>query len=150
MRFKEAVLKGCETYPKQCVVLMYYPPGRQACVMGAALAGAGVQPEQAERHWPFLAMVQWPSFRARMKCPVCRLSDLGVYVVVHLNDRHGWSREKIAEWADAMEPAAVTGKTPVVTERVAVPTEAPREGERAANQETPEEEKREEEELVPA
>lgn len=50
-----------------------------------------------------------PSLRAITRCPVCTVSGPTdpygqiYYTIVHLNDRHRWSREQIADWLDTLD-----------------------------------------------
>lgn len=50
--------------------------------------------------------------KQRRDCPSCdrpgRLSD----VIVHLNDDHQWTRERIADWVETIEPAQVESVRP--------------------------------------
>ena len=47
----------------------------------------------------------WKSLRRwRRQCPVCKRGQSTAYgVVMHLYDRHWWSRTQIADWLDATE-----------------------------------------------
>ena len=54
--------------------------GDGACALGAALLAVGVSPEEA------------------------RCSRLVCQVIVHLNDDHRWTREKIEAWVAGIEP----------------------------------------------
>lgn len=89
------------------------------CAFGAALVGASVPLKQIEptifgglrpgavatqsvelpEEWkPFCLSVQ--------ACPVScgeRFPDQGIHIVAHLNDKHRWSREQIADWVFAIE-----------------------------------------------
>lgn len=42
----------------------------------------------------------------RCQCPAefpCRINDSLSNVIIHLNDGHGWSRERIADWLDTLD-----------------------------------------------
>jgi len=53
---------------------------------------------------------EWTWARRPATCPVCqgrrRVSD----TIIHLNDRHRWSRQRIAEWVAEIEPTADTSR----------------------------------------
>src|SRR5712692_10489902 len=38
-------------------------------------------------------------------CPSCGLSRLVCQIIVHLNDDHRWTREKIGAWVAGIEPS---------------------------------------------
>ena len=73
-----------------------------ACALGAALLAVGVAPEQAgrsvRRRWPW-------AFAVSVDCPSCGRSRLVCEVIVHLNDDHRWTRERIAAWVAGIEPS---------------------------------------------
>src|SRR5438128_301309 len=73
-----------------------------ACALGAALLAVGVAPEQAgrsvRRRWPW-------AFAVSVDCPSCGRSRLVCEVIVHLNDNHRWTRERIAAWVAGIEPS---------------------------------------------
>jgi hypothetical protein len=39
---------------------------------------------------------------AQMVCPECEQANSGGRVMVHLNDDHRWSRERIADWLEGL------------------------------------------------
>jgi hypothetical protein len=75
--------------------------GDRACALGAALLAVGVSQEQAgnsvRKRWPW-------TFAISVNCPSCRRSRLVCEVIVHLNDDHRWTRERIGAWVAGIEP----------------------------------------------
>jgi hypothetical protein len=87
-----------------------------ACALGAALLAVGVAPEQAgrsvRRRWPW-------AFAVSVDCPNCGRSRLVCEVIVHLNDDHRWTRERIAAWVAGIEPSQPPEDPPGRTTRAA-------------------------------
>ena len=76
--------------------------GDGACALGAALLAVGVAPEQAgcsvRERWPW-------AFAVSVSCPSCGRSRPVCQVIVHLNDDHRWTRERIGAWVGGIEPS---------------------------------------------
>lgn len=82
------------------------------CALSAAAEAAGMkQLSTYEPLWP------WPwSNNLDMTCPACPWpKEKGrtvacritvTHVVAHLNDKHRWTREQIADWVQTIEPPA--------------------------------------------
>jgi hypothetical protein len=46
---------------------------------------------------------QW-NITKQVRCPVCRKkAELGAIITFHLNDKHDWTREAIADWLELEE-----------------------------------------------
>ena len=72
-----------------------------ACALGAALLAVGVSSEQAR----CAVRTRWPwAFAVSVNCPSCGRSRLVCQLIVHLNDDHRWTREKIGTWVAGIEP----------------------------------------------
>jgi hypothetical protein len=74
--------------------------GLHTCALGAALEAVRARPgyDPADELWPALAKLE------QLQCPVCHCTGLDVFVaVVHLNDGHHWTRERIADWVESVE-----------------------------------------------
>ncbi len=73
-----------------------------ACALGAALLAVGVSPKEARcsvrKLWPWALAVN-------ADCPSCGLPRLVCQIIVHLNDDHRWTREKIGAWVAGIEPS---------------------------------------------
>jgi len=98
MRLSEAIQLGAMMTSQAFRALF---KGDGACALGAALLAVGVAPEQAGRS----VRKRWPwAFAVSVNCPSCGRSRLVCQVIVHLNDDHRWTREKIGAWVAGIEP----------------------------------------------
>lgn len=112
MRLSDAIRVGCGMNPPARHVIKRL--NGSTCVWGAAAEGAGLEiPHQEfcmmepvdilggalKRLWP-MAFAEWED--AELYCPVIDHDYFGSItdLIVHLNDEHRWSREKIAGWLD--------------------------------------------------
>ena len=98
MRLSEAIQLGAMMTSQAFRTLF---KGDGACALGAALLAVGVAPEQAERS----VRKRWPwAFAVNVNCPRCGRSRLVCEVIVHLNDDHRWTREKIGHGSPGSSP----------------------------------------------
>lgn len=89
MRLSEAIRLGSMMKPQ---AFGAYHVRHKSCALGAARdAGFGKTQDDINAE----ALV----------CPVCDIQLQQMVMVVHLNDRHRWTRERIADWVDTIEPA---------------------------------------------
>ena len=51
---------------------------------------------------------EWKWTMRRTACPECATMATVANVIAHLNDRHRWSRARIARWVAAIEPTEDT------------------------------------------
>jgi hypothetical protein len=51
---------------------------------------------------------EWKWTKQVVDCPVCRATGPVTYMIVHLNDRHQWTRQRIADWVSTIEPTEQT------------------------------------------
>jgi uncharacterized C2H2 Zn-finger protein len=59
----------------------------------------------AEASWP------WLTRRDAFGCPGCHgIWRLVSSIILHLNDYHQWTRERIAEWVAKIEPQDIQGE----------------------------------------
>ena len=104
MRTSEAIIRGCEVCPRKATSY-YIREGDSyvsACVLGAAAIGMlgleGVSLNELRRKASEIRV----SLEQQALCPEgCSFGTVSVTVgtiMVHLNDSHDWSRERIAEW----------------------------------------------------
>ena len=101
----DAIRQGCKRGPQ--VYGQWYDGNGGSCVMGAAAYGAGI-PYNELTQWPDLVafMRQYPYLHTPSNCPVDSCDSFYhvqnkstlLEVLIHLNDRHLWSRETIADW----------------------------------------------------
>jgi hypothetical protein len=101
MKLSEAIRLGAMMMPQAFRTLL---SDDGACALGAALLAVGARPEEAVRS----ALNRWPwASTVSADCPRCGRSRTVFRVVTHLNDRHRWTREQIAEWVAGIEPTDV-------------------------------------------
>lgn len=81
-----------------------------SCALGAARQAAGVPTRETVSH-PWV----W-THTTLSHCPACRFStgyqDFVEQLIKHLNDTHRWTRERIADWVESIEPQPETPVTP--------------------------------------
>lgn len=122
MKLSEAILLG-SVGSEQCKGWLI--DGNKACAMGAALIAVGegylgMPHGISSTILPSKIYVQWPwATQGTVECPICKehgYKQVGLpYIMVeHLNDLHGWTRPRIAEWVASIEPKEV--EQPQVTE----------------------------------
>ena len=102
----EAILHGSQHRPEQAFG-HYYVGLRASCALGAAYEGMYRLPEEAEnvrpRHLERLFDCLENTLRT---CPEgCRKRFALAAMILHLNDDHHWTRERIAEWVAPPAPA---------------------------------------------
>lgn len=99
MKLSNAILKGCEIAPLQA--FRSYTSDQAACALGAAYLGAGaVKPGERVTLASQLrlgAKVGASLFTTVQHPETGRFDDVPT-IVIELNDRHRWTREKIAGW----------------------------------------------------
>ena len=111
MTLSEAIALGAMTKPQAFGEL--FRDGR-SCAWGAALDAIGEPYGYHVSFWPWVDNIS--------ECPdtSCheRMPQEVRYLILHLNDHHRWSREKISDWVATVEPKpeqqdAVTEETSV-------------------------------------
>jgi hypothetical protein len=102
VKLSEAILLGSVTGPQIIGSLSDRDSG--TCALGAALKACGISIVDLE-DVPVASSV-WPWLSRAQVCPVCRekVREVTYVITNHLNDRHLWSRERIAEWVASVEP----------------------------------------------
>jgi hypothetical protein len=108
MRLSEAIRLGSMLKP-QGFGDLYVREG--SCALGAAYDAIGAanvvksgdldaMRERLRAIWPFLVA------DTESACPVCTYTEGNLeYIIAHLNDFHGWTRERIADWVATIEPS---------------------------------------------
>ena len=115
MKLSDAMRKGAAMSPQIFGQLTdMLGPGLGTCALGAALVGVDAEYEY-ESGADAILVAQWPILDSvGMSCPAkecyelicccghssCEIKPSLTTVIVHLNDGHRWSREKIAGWLD--------------------------------------------------
>lgn len=134
MRLSESIRLGSMLKPQD----YEYFRGDRTCALGAACDALGIPEDKdydymvSSRDYHKLTN-EYPHLHRAARCPAClpiqgfwrRLRrheyDLGD-VVVHLNDDHQWTRERIADWVATVEPSSDSGEADASPlERSAVP-----------------------------
>lgn len=109
MRLWKAILKGSKMKPQGWGV--YFSSNGHSCALGAALDGTGKDCMSDVDYYIGKYFVK--SFVISANCPTkCGapfLNNVGS-VIVHLNDRHLWTREAIAEWVRVQEKKMISEK----------------------------------------
>jgi len=117
MRLSEAIRLGAMLKPQK-----FMGPSNQlkyethTCALAAAAEAAGQSHLSVYAPfwlWPWSAEI--PSNRHVPPCPACEYAWLEgskcaiavVHIITHLNDKHHWTREAIADWVAAREPSDV-------------------------------------------
>ena len=86
----------------------FYNGDGGSCAVGAMAYGCGIRQDEITR-WPSLSELLkiFPELHNETLCPICGVLDSNfelnrkmtlLEVIMHLNDRHNWKRESIAEW----------------------------------------------------
>lgn len=109
MRLSEAIRLGSLLRGQAfCEYMTVLEPVR-SCALGAALEAMGVDgltgSREVQRIWPWTVDV----CRYVGNCPVCLELKIQhgwpvLSIITHLNDKHQWTREAIADWVEAIEP----------------------------------------------
>lgn len=108
MKLSEAIRLGAMLRPQ--VFGDYFISGG-SCAVGAAAEACGIAESGTQRFRVFEH--SHVSVFAR-SCPVCGFPPSNV--VVHLNDWHRWTRERIADWVATVEPKdALVPVSPTLT-----------------------------------
>jgi len=99
MKLSEAIRLGSMLRPQAFGKIF---DGKSSCAFGAAQEALGL-------HWDFPVVITWPWLDDPLICPACLLTEqLGAAVISsHLNDKHQWTREEIADWVATVEPQKI-------------------------------------------
>jgi hypothetical protein len=107
MRLSEAIRLGAMLRPQ---VFHAFRTARGTCAFGAAVDAVGLTLDASDPAAIADALIgQWPWLQGkRVRCPECtRRRVPGAVISECLNDEHRWTRERIADWVETLEPAAV-------------------------------------------
>jgi hypothetical protein len=100
MRFSEAIRLGALLNPQGFGQLM---DNGKTCALGAAFAAIGQIKEiqYGFLNWP--EEWKWINIKS-IQCPNCGDRNKVLWIIaIHLNDRHKWTRESIADWIESLE-----------------------------------------------
>lgn len=112
MRLSEAIRLGAMLKPQgKGNDAMNWMKSNRTCALGAAAEAASITGSahvgsEGENIYNGLKD-RWPELTKYIHCPECgfRYPNLSIW---HLNDQHGWTRERIADWVATIEPQEVT------------------------------------------
>lgn len=94
--FSEAIREGAKLRPQGRG--MFFRAGR-TCAYGAgteAVTGEANKWEVVWELYPYLCATD-------VTCPKCEVRGAIQGIIYHLNDDHGWKRERIADWLESEE-----------------------------------------------
>jgi hypothetical protein len=120
MKLSAAILLGSTISPQ--AFGEFQDKNGSRCSLGAALAAVG---KTSEIEMGFRTAVEswaWIERDGEFHCPDCHgVARWVLSIIVHLNDVHGRTRERIAEWVATVEPQDIQGEqTDEVQARIAV------------------------------
>ena len=128
LKLSEAIRLGSmETM--QAIGAFYSKEADAACALGAALLAVGHLNRDGEdlNHYDEVYAC-WPEARRRgYGCPSClHVTPLNpvAEIIIHLNDDHEWTRERIADWVATVENA-IPAAAPETPEPVGVTVATP-------------------------
>lgn len=104
MRLSEAIRLGAMNKPQVFGALIR---DGGTCALGAAYDAVGLLiGENADV--PCLGAEMFPLLNTASDCPDCYFvrNEFTGFVITHLNDLHQWTRERIADWVETLEPKA--------------------------------------------
>lgn len=101
MRLSEAIKLGAMNGP-QAFGALHRNGG--SCALGAAGDAVGIQWDMNDIDAGVVALhVNFPTLLRRTTCPVSHGHNGVADIMVRLNDLHGWTRERIADWVETVE-----------------------------------------------
>ena len=100
MKLSEAIRLGSMIRPQGFYSLMQ---GGKSCALGAAIE-ATLEAGESKSSTVYKI---WPWVYTSQYCPVCIMYLSSTQAITHLNDIHRWTRERIADWVETIEPKEV-------------------------------------------
>ena len=99
MKLSDAIILGTTLGPQ--IFCKYFDDEHKgSCALGSAFLAVGTTPAVFPFEW------EWAR-EYKMSSPCGCTGDRPVdAIIVHLNDIHEWTRERIAEWVRTVEPAS--------------------------------------------
>ena len=110
MRLSDAIRLGAMMKP-QAFGHLHDPLTKGTCALGAAHDAMGLLRLTSAGYCKAVPEVWEAAFdTVIVGCPECRMHHRKVMILTHLNDDHRWTRERIADWAEAIENAQEAAK----------------------------------------
>jgi hypothetical protein len=110
MKLSEAIRLGA-MLRAQGFGRLYTPATGRTCALGAAADAVGALVVNVGEYGFDVVRAKVPiewfwATKTNVSCPVrrCGYANRAEGVVMHLNDSHGWTRERIADWVATIEP----------------------------------------------
>lgn len=106
MRLSEAIRLGSMLRPTQAFYTLFSVKNGSTCALGAAAEAVGlIDTAQENSYLPGKrAPAEWkPISRATATCPACDFDDDVEGCIIHINNEHRWTRERIADWVELQE-----------------------------------------------
>lgn len=107
MKLSEAIREGAKLRPQ---AFGEYLKAGGTCALGAAYEALCVAEDRPVRTWFSEGIHPWETLLLALMdgpCPACGYLHYENQIV-HLNDTHKWTRERIADWVATQEPAHET------------------------------------------
>ena len=103
IKLSEAIRLGSMLKPQGFGDKSANPEQEATCALGASLSAIGASVRDVTKY-DFLRQ-RWPFLCERKQCPACGFNRAALWIISdHLNDRHKWTRERIADWVATIEP----------------------------------------------
>lgn len=108
MELSEAIRVGAERRPRQAFRVLYDAATDATCALGAAADAIGILDTSQSNAWlpGTKAPKAWRWATQLATCPACGdtcWSGEVQSVIIHLNNTHCWTRERIADWVATLE-----------------------------------------------
>lgn len=109
MKLSEAIMLG--SFSSEQVSGLYVDSAGKRCALGAAMLAVGIQIEAEPmlHYWERATKAKWsliykfPYLNIIVEDPAGGPKDYLKDVIMRLNDRHCWSRQRIAQWVATIE-----------------------------------------------
>lgn len=106
MRLSEAIRLGAMLRPQgtKSDSMLWWLDDRRTCALGAALHAQGLREIEGIYAFHLIRMAHPWLDVIKPYCPNCSIQHLAYEIIYHLNDGHQWTRERIADWVETIEP----------------------------------------------
>jgi uncharacterized C2H2 Zn-finger protein len=105
MKLSDAMRLGAMLRPTQAYFVMFDMAANATCALGAAAEAIGMLDTTQPSAYCGTAPEEWRRVTfQRTTCPACTHVAMRVdSQIIHLNNRHRWTRERIADWVESVE-----------------------------------------------
>jgi hypothetical protein len=125
MRLSDAIRLGVMLKPAQAFYVLYDPATGASCALGAAADALGLL--DTTRRNAYTVGAKGPDTwrwmqHGSFECPACEgRDDDAQALIIHLNNDHRWTRERIADWVATIEPPDMSAEPPDTSVSTAIP-----------------------------